>query len=145
MASRLILPASIYTALLALAQAGAPDEVCGLLRGRNGRATEFLPARNVAPDPRCNYEIDPQALLNWLDWEAVGDELIALYHSHPASVAYPSAADIACAVYPDAVYLICSLAQPGQPVLRGYRLRGQGAAVEEIEIVLQPNLTEPAC
>jgi hypothetical protein len=48
--------------------------------------------------------------------------MIAIYHSHPVDPPYPSATDARNAFYPDAVYLICSLLQPQQPLIRGWRL-----------------------
>ena len=82
----------------------------------------FLPARNVAPTPRTDYEVDPQSLFRALSWEDEGDELIAIFHSHPASPSYPSMIDVARAHYPDSVYLILSLANPESPVLKGFRI-----------------------
>ena len=120
---RLLLPKSIYQALVAHARAQYPNEACGLLRGRAGRVSGFLPARNIAPNPRSDYEVDPESLLRALRWEDEGDELIAIFHSHPTSPPYPSLVDAARAFYPDSVYLILSLQQPGHPELRGFHLR----------------------
>ena len=113
----------IYRALVAHARADYPREACGLLRGRHGVVTDFFPARNVAPEPRQNYQIDPLDLLNALEWEDAGDDLAAIYHSHPSSPPYPSAVDAANAFYPDSVYLILSLQNPDAPELRGFYLR----------------------
>lgn len=41
-----------------------------------------------------------------LSQEAVGQQLVAIFHSHPAGPAYPSAADQAQWFYPDVVMLI---------------------------------------
>jgi len=41
-------------------------------------------------------------------------ELLAIYHSHPRTEAYPSATDIRLAYYPDSSYLIISLKNPKQ-------------------------------
>lgn len=117
------IPSDIYQALVARARADYPREACGLLRGRHGVVTDFSPARNVAPEPRQNYQIYPLDLLNALDWEDAGDDLIAIYHSHPSSPPYPSAVDAVNAFYPDSVYLILSLQNPGAPELRGFYLR----------------------
>ncbi len=133
--SRLILPHTLHRAIVAHARAEYPNEACGLLRGRNDRVLDILPARNVAADPRRDYQVDAQNLLRALRWEDRGDELIAIYHSHPSSPAYPSAVDAANAFYPDSVYLILSLQRPDAPELRGFYLRpealfqGETAAV----------------
>lgn len=130
MPSSLILPQSLYQALVAHAQEQWPQEACGLLRGRAGRATAFLPAANVAAQPRTDYQVDPQALLQALDWEDQGDELIAIFHSHPTSPAIPSPVDVARALYPDSVYLILSLQDRSHPHLQGYFLRPEAILID---------------
>ncbi len=121
--SPLILPKSIYQAIIDHAREGKPEEVCGLLRGRDGRVIDIYKAKNVAPQRIMDYEVDPLALLKQFDWEDEGDALIAIYHSHPQDPAYPSASDAINAHYPDAVYIICSLEDDDHPVLRGFYLR----------------------
>ena len=123
MPARLLLSQSIYQALITHARAQLPHEACGLLRGREEQVTGFLPARNVSPTPRSDYEVDAETLLRALSWEDEGDELIAIFHSHPTSPAFPSLIDAARAFYPDSVYLILSLQRPHDPELKGYFLR----------------------
>jgi proteasome lid subunit RPN8/RPN11 len=120
---RLILPQPLAAAIIAHARAGKPEEVCGLVRGRDGRATAIHPARNIAPNPITDYEVEAKSLLAQVEWEDAGDELIALYHSHPQDPAYPSASDAIQAHYPDSVYLICSLLDDARPDLQGFFLR----------------------
>ncbi len=116
------LPAALHAAIVAHARAGAPEEICGIVRGRGERALEIVPARNVADERIENYTVDPQTLLRQFEFEDAGDEMVAIYHSHPVSPAYPSATDAWNANYPEPVYLICSLEDPARPVLRGWRL-----------------------
>ena len=123
--STLTLPLAIQAEIIAHAREGWPDEVCGILSGKAGVAASLVRARNVAEDRRINYTVDPQTLLRQFDFEDAGEELIAIYHSHPSSPAYPSATDAQLATYPDAVYLICSLQSREAPVVRGYRLIAQ--------------------
>jgi proteasome lid subunit RPN8/RPN11 len=116
------LPQAIYHEIIAHAQAGAPEEVCGILSGRDGVATELVRARNEAANPVMDYWVDGQTLLKQFDFEERGEAMIAIYHSHPVDPPYPSATDARNAFYPDAVYLICSLLRPEQPRIRGWRL-----------------------
>lgn len=120
---QLRLPQPLVDAIIAHARAGKPEEVCGLVRGRSGQATEIRPARNVAPNRITDYAVESSALLAQVEWEDAGDELIAIYHSHPQDPAYPSASDAIQAYYPDSVYLICSLQDDIHPDLKGYLLR----------------------
>lgn len=119
---RLILPGEVWDAIVAHAREGLPEEVCGILRGKNGVVTGLVRARNDAEDREINYAVDGQTLLKQFEFEDAGEEMVAIYHSHPVTPAYPSATDARQATYPDAVYIICSLSDPDAPVLRGYRL-----------------------
>ena len=112
----------LYDEIVAHARAGKPEEVCGIVRGRGRQAIELIRARNIADERIENYTVDPQTLLRQFEFEDAGDEMLAIYHSHPVSVAYPSATDAWNANYPDSVYLICSLEFDNAPVLRGFRM-----------------------
>ncbi|MCS6842844.1 MAG: M67 family metallopeptidase [Caldilineales bacterium] len=118
----IVLPPQIYHEIIAHARAGAPEEVCGILAGRAGVATELVRGRNEAANPIMDYWVDGQTLLKQFEFEDRGEEMIAIYHSHPVDEAFPSATDARNAFYPDAVYLICSLLRPDRPVVRGFRL-----------------------
>jgi len=119
---RLMLPDKLRAAVIAHAQAGWPEEVCGLLAGRDNTATEWHPGLNVSPTPRVTYELDVDTLFKQVAFEEAGLKLVGIYHSHPRGPETPSATDIGRAFYPDAVYLICSLAERERPVLRGFRI-----------------------
>ena len=113
---------TVYDGIIAHAREGKPEEICGILRGRAGRATQLYRARNLAEDKIDNYDVDPQTLLKQFEFEEAGDEMVAIYHSHPVSVAYPSATDAWNAHYPDTYYLICSLELDDAPALRAFRM-----------------------
>ena len=116
------LPEAIYREIIAHAQEGAPEEVCGIISGRDNRATGLVRARNEADNPILDYWVDGQTLLKQFEFEDRGEVMLAIYHSHPVSEAYPSATDARNAFYPDSTYLICSLERPDHPVIRAYRL-----------------------
>ena len=61
-----------------------------------------------------------------------GWEFVAIYHSHPTSVAFPSKTDRELAFWEEAVYVICSLEHPDAPVLRGFRIVAD--EVTEVEL-----------
>ena len=113
---------AVYDEIVAHAREGKPHEVCGILRGRGARVHQLVRGRNVAPDPRMDYVIDHQTLLRQFEFEEEGDEMVAIYHSHPVSPAYPSASDAWNAHYPDSSYLICSLEEDDAPAVRAFRL-----------------------
>jgi len=109
-------------AIIAHARAEAPLEACGLLAGTGGQVQRLYRLANSEQSP-LSYRLDPlQQLRAFEDMEAQGWELLAIYHSHPASPAYPSPRDVDLAYYPAAVYVIVSLLDPARPVLRGFRI-----------------------
>ena len=126
------LPAEIAAQIVEHAQSGYPDEVCGLVAGRDGVATAAYPGRNISPTPAVTYELDHDTLARIFDFEDAGLELVAIYHSHPRGPETPSPTDIAHAFYSDSVYLIVSLATPDRPVVRGFRIADEG--VREIAV-----------
>jgi [CysO sulfur-carrier protein]-S-L-cysteine hydrolase len=108
--------------MVAHAREDLPNECCGMVGGRDGEATSVVRVVNSAASP-LRYEMDPQGQYNALkEIEDGGDELLAIYHSHTKSAAYPSQTDVNQAVaWPEQVYLIVSLAEP-EPDVKGYLL-----------------------
>ena len=111
------------------AQEEAPNECCGILAGVGGRVTRLYRAANAEKSP-VRYNIAPEELLQiYRDIEGNGWDIIAIYHSHAHTEAYPSASDVELAFWPDALYLIVSL-KGHQPLLRAFRIV-EGQVVEE--------------
>ncbi|MGH2398442.1 MAG: pyridoxal-phosphate dependent enzyme [bacterium] len=109
-------------AVMAQAQEEAPNECCGLLLGRVGHVERVIRGTNIDQSP-VTYNMDPQQLfLAHRQMEEEGLDLIAIYHSHPRTRAYPSSTDIAKATYPDAFYMIVSLVDPAGPEVRAFRI-----------------------
>ena len=117
------LPAALRDDILAHARAEAPKEACGLVAGRNARATRVIRCTNAHPAAVTRYTIDPREQLRaFRDMEANGEDLVAIYHSHPATQAYPSPTDRAEAHYPEAVYVLVSL-RDATPDIRAFQIR----------------------
>ena len=118
----LVLPAAMRAEIVAHARVEVPRECCGAIVGEAGRPTTLHRLTNRYPGNDF-YEVDPSELYRlWRDLEDRGQDILAIYHSHPVSPAYPSPRDVDHAGWPDACYLICSLADPANPVLRGFRI-----------------------
>jgi proteasome lid subunit RPN8/RPN11 len=116
------LPAAAQKLIIEHAREGKPEEICGVLRGKGLQAYEAIRGKNIAKERIENYEVDPQTLLRQFDFEDQGEEMMGIYHSHPVSVAYPSATDSWNAYYPESIYFICSLEHDDAPVIRAYRM-----------------------
>jgi proteasome lid subunit RPN8/RPN11 len=127
------LPTPLVRGMLEHAQQEYPNECCGLLAGRGDRVERLYRGVNVDRSP-YTYRLDPLDQLRILkEIEAEGLELVAIYHSHTQSAAYPSKTDVAKARHPEAVYVIVSVENggpsEGKPV-RAFRIR-DGAITEE--------------
>ncbi len=130
------IPQGLYEEMLAHARSQAPREACGLVLGRAGEAERFVPTDNEDPRPEVRYRIPPVQLFRHLrSAEATGEDLVAIFHSHPRTEAYPSATDVAQAHYPDVRYLILSLAVPTAPVLRAFLIRDGDVEEEPVQLV----------
>lgn len=127
------IPTEIYDELLRHAREEAPNECCGLIGGSDGVARSLYRARNAEASP-LRYNLDPQDQFRIMaEMDEKGEELSAIYHSHTESPAYPSQTDINLASYPDALYLIVSLAE-GEKDLRGYRIEDGEVAEVNLEV-----------
>lgn len=129
------LPSEIVGELIAHAREEAPNECCGMLGGRDGNeseATTVYRASNAEASP-LRYNLDPQDQFRIMkEMEDRGEDLVAIYHSHTASPAYPSQTDINLAAYPDAVYVIVSLVDGEVPV-RGFWIRDGEVTEAELD------------
>jgi [CysO sulfur-carrier protein]-S-L-cysteine hydrolase len=110
--------------MVAHAREDLPTECCGMVGGRDGEATEAIRVVNAAATP-LRYEMDPQGQFNALKKiEDGGNELLAIYHSHTKSAAYPSQTDVNQAIaWPDQIYVIVSLADADAPDVKAYLLK----------------------
>jgi len=137
------LPRAIREAMVVQARAEYPNEACGLIVGDRpaaggGRALRYEPARNKAASP-YRYEVDPGDLLRLTIATDDADEVFwAIVHSHTHTPAVPSPTDVGLAFYPDALYLLVSLADAekdratGEPSVRAWRI--VDGTVEEVAL-----------
>ncbi len=111
-----------------------PNEACGLLAGKGGRTTKVFAMRNADASP-ASYRLDPNEQLKVFDAiDEEGLELFGIYHSHTHSEAYPSETDRRQAFYPDAYYLLLSLQERENPVLRAFRILDGEVTEEEVSV-----------
>ena len=125
------LPRKFLDQMIAQARADAPLETCGLLAGRDERATHILPVPNVLRSP-VQYRMGGQEFADAM--MACDFQPLAIYHSHPAGPPVPSPTDIAEAFYPDSVYIVISLAQE-PPSVRAFRI--VSGVVTEVELQVE--------
>lgn len=134
---------ALREALIEQAHHEYPNEACGIVVGdrpaaEGGIALRFAPARNQDASP-LRYRIHSDDLLRLtLETDDADEVFWAIVHSHVRSPARPSPTDIGAAMYPDALYILVSLADSeadpvsGERSVRGWRI--VGGAVHEVEL-----------
>ena len=87
----MVIPTEVRAALVAHAEREAPNEACGLVLLREGRAQRYEPGRNAAASPyRFELEFDDPEI-----WFAEDDGYeLAVFHSHVSAPARPSRTDV---------------------------------------------------
>jgi proteasome lid subunit RPN8/RPN11 len=111
-----------------------PNECCGVIAGRDGVPLKVIPMTN-ADASAVTYRLDGKEQLQVFDsLDEEGLDLWAIYHSHTHSEAYPSETDVRLAFYPDARYLLLSLADRESPDLRSFFIRDGEVTEEELSI-----------
>src|SRR5260221_4131846 len=128
------IPQSLIDEMVAHAREDLPNECCGMVGGSAGAARTVYRAENAEASP-LRYSIDAKEQFRLMrEIEEAGEELVAIYHSHTKSPAYPSQTDVNLAGWPDAGYLIVSLADPDAPDLKGFWIRD--GEIAETELVI---------
>lgn len=113
---------SVYEQMLTHLQTAYPLEGCGILGGPPGHATHFYAVENILRSPTA-YEMNPTVQIQvMISLEERGLDMVGIVHSHPAGPERPSPTDVAQAYYPDAVYVIVSLANRAQPVVKAFQI-----------------------
>jgi len=119
--------------MIAQAKEEAPYEACGVIAGKEGRAVKLYRAAN-AEHSTTTYRLEPEEQYKiFVEMEEKGWELWGIYHSHPAFPPYPSARDIEQAYFPEALYIIVSLAQE-KPEIKAFRIVEGEVREEEVVI-----------
>jgi len=122
----------ILEAIVRHAEEEAPRECCGLLTGPGEIITHHRPMKNVL-ESNVRYAMDARELFQFFkNLREAHQKHLGIYHSHPVSEAYPSETDVRESFYPDCAYFIVSLKNPHSPLIRAFRLPGDGT--EELAI-----------
>ena len=128
------IPQSLVDEIVAHAREDLPNECCGMVGGSDGEARTVHRAENAEASP-LRYSIDAREQFRLMrEIEAAGENLLAIYHSHTKSAAYPSQTDVNLAGWPEAVYLIVSLADSEAPDLKGFWIRDGRIADAELVV-----------
>ncbi len=135
---QLTVPKRLAQEMIEHAREDAPNECCGILAGASSAVQHVYRARNIDRSP-VKYTIDPQDMARiFSDADKAGQEILAFYHSHTFSEAYPSVTDVKLAPPSDLFdyqYVIVSLADSANPVVRSFRIEGK--QVVEVKVTIE--------
>lgn len=131
---KIIIPQHIFNDMLAHCKAGYPNEACGILAGRNGEVSKIYRMANIENSP-VTYMLDSREQFKVMkDMRDNNLSMLAIFHSHPSSAAYPSAKDVSLAFYEECVYIIVSLMEK-ETVVKGFSIREGN--IEEITLTVK--------
>jgi proteasome lid subunit RPN8/RPN11 len=139
---------------------GDPDEVCGMLAGREGRVERVFRVRNTADEVTAesgvfrdratgvasagrravHYYMDPADQLRvYNEIDDLGLDLIGYYHSHTHTEARPSPTDVRLATDLTSFYVLVSLSDELNPPVRAWRI-SKADPMDEIGEVVEVHL-----
>jgi proteasome lid subunit RPN8/RPN11 len=107
-----------------------PNEACGVIAAESGVPVKVYAMTNADASP-ATYRLDGKEQLTvFSELDDRGWDLWAIYHSHTHSEAYPSETDRKLAFYPDSRYVLLSVANREEPMIRSFFIR-DGEVTEE--------------
>lgn len=133
----LLIPKRVLANIISHALESDPEECCGVLIGVEDAAEDVRRIQNKHPQPVRRYEMDPIGLARAeSEADAKGRKIVAIYHSHTHTQAYPSQTDVNNAVqswWTEPYYILISLVEKTRPIVRAYRI-SEDATVTETPI-----------
>jgi len=129
------IPGSIYRKMVEHAKRENPLECCGLLGGKDQTVEKVFETQNVARSPDL-FSMDPkEELMVFEEMDNQSMEIIAIYHSHPHTIPFPSEADVKMAFSFNVPLVIISLKERNDSVLKAFQIRKEAIYLEEIEVI----------
>ncbi len=125
----------LFTEIVQQALREYPNECCGRVAAEAGIPVKVFLMTNADASP-ATYRLDGREQLKVFDeLDEHGWDLWSIYHSHTHSEAYPSETDTRLAFYPEARYMVVSLADRTDPIARSFWIRDGLITEEELSIV----------
>lgn len=124
-----------YDIILNHAVKGLPNEACGLIAGKvsgEDKHIEKVYLLTNADESNEHFSMDPKEQLAAVkDIRENGLSLLGNFHSHPESPARPSEEDKRLAFDTKAEYLILSLLNREEPILKAFLINAEKEVTEE--------------
>jgi proteasome lid subunit RPN8/RPN11 len=129
------IPILLYDKIIDHAKREWPIECCGILSGKGDTIEKAYELRNEE-ESSIRYIMSPQEQLRVFDeMDKESMEMVAIYHSHPHTIPFPSETDVRLFFYPEVASIIISLKDEKDPVVKAFRIGQEAIYLEEINIV----------
>lgn len=121
MSEQLHILKSVYDEVIDHSRELKPIESCGYLVGKEMSIQKLIKMTNLDNEPD-HFTFDPKEQFAAVkEARAAGQQLLAVYHSHPESPARPSQEDLRLLKDPNMIYVIVSL-EHDEPDMKAYRI-----------------------
>ena len=128
------IPKAIFQGMLDHAKRESPLECCGILSGKEKIVQKAFELKNSEESP-VQYSMFPRDQLRvFEEMEKESMDMVAIYHSHPHTIPFPSETDVKLAFYPDVSSVIISL-KGEDPVIKAFQISKEAIYLEEIEVI----------
>lgn len=129
------IPNKIFQQMLSQNQVEAPIEACGILAGSDSKVEKLYKMTN-ADKSSDHFMMEPAEQFKVAkDIRSAGLEMLAIYHSHPATPARPSQEDIRLSLMPDVTYVIVSLQDSSCPAIKGFLIKDGNVTEVPVKII----------
>lgn len=134
MTNNLFITKELFEEMISHCRENFPNEACGILAGKAGEISKIYKMTNIEKSPVSYFMDSKEQFKVMKDIRENKLSMIAIFHSHPSSPAYPSAKDVSLAFYEDCVYIIVSLIEK-EPVVKGYLIKGSD--ISDVSIIVK--------
>ena len=133
MSDKLCIPKGIFEEMLSHCKEAHPNEACGILAGKGNEVSKIFKMTNIENSPVSYFMDSKEQFKVMKDIRENNLAMLAIFHLHPSSPAYPSEKDKNLAFYEDCIYVIVSLAER-EPIAKGFSIHE--GAIKEISIII---------
>ncbi|HUR14937.1 MAG TPA: M67 family metallopeptidase [Mycobacteriales bacterium] len=130
----LTLSQDLLDRVLAHARRDHPDECCGVIAGKDGVATRLFEMANADRSP-TGFTFDSAEWLRvYREVDDADEELLAVYHSHTATEAYPSRTDVLWSQHNEFAHWLLVSTRSEQDEVRSFTITDGVVAEEPVTV-----------
>ena len=129
------IPKAIFQEMVDHAKREWPLECCGILGGKDKTVQKSFELQNTEKSPVL-YSMSPREQMKvFEEMEKESMKMVAIYHSHPHTIPFPSETDVKLTFHPDVSSIIISLKEEENPVVKAFQIGKEAIYIEEIEVI----------